>query len=218
MIIPKIILYRKDVYVMFCTIYMHRNKINHKVYIGETCQLKLNDRWKNGAGYKTCSSFYNAIQKYGWDNFEHLILEQGDWTSETIAKKENYYINLYDAKNPEKGYNINDGYYQSVSPKANEAAVKWMKQHPDFGLARAQDMLKWQKEHPEEMRKIRQENISKATNARKRKVQCIETGVIYESASEAARKNPNTTQSKICMVCQGKRKTCGKLHWRYINE
>ena len=51
------------------------------------------------------------------------------------------------------------------------------------------------------MLKIRQENISKATNARKRKVQCIETGIIYESASDAARKNPNTTQSKICMVC-----------------
>lgn len=203
---------------MFCTIYMHRNKINQKVYIGETCQINLNNRWKNGAGYKTCTAFYNAIQKYGWDSFEHLILEQGDWTPEEIEKKENYYINYYNSKDPSKGYNINDGFYRTISPKAKIKAEEWKKQHPEFGLARAQDMLKWQKEHPEEMLKIRQSNVAKATEARKKKVQCLETGIIYESASDAARKVPNTSQSKICMVCQGKRKTCGKLHWRYYNE
>lgn len=64
-------------------------------------------------------------------------------------------------------------------------------------------MLKWQKEHPEEMLAIRRINVEKATQARKRKVQCIETGEIFESASEAARKTPKTTQSKICMVCRG---------------
>lgn len=68
-----------------------------------------------------------------------------------------------------------------------------MQQHPEFGQARAQDMLKWQKEHPEETLKMRQENIKKAINARKKKVQCIETGEIFESATEAARKVPKTT-------------------------
>lgn len=46
------------------TIYMHKNKINKKVYIGQTIQ-EPKDRWKNGAGYKTCTKFYNAIKKYG---------------------------------------------------------------------------------------------------------------------------------------------------------
>ena len=79
-------------------------------------------------------------------------------------------------------------------------------------------MLKWQKEHPEEALRMRQANAKKASEARKRKVQCIETGEIFESASEAARKVPKTTQSKICMVCRGQRNTCGGYHWRYIEE
>ena len=64
------------------TIYLHRNKINNKVYIGQTIQSP-EERWKNGNGYKGCYYFYNAIQKYGWDNFEHIILEQNNnWTYE----------------------------------------------------------------------------------------------------------------------------------------
>ncbi|MBQ9657490.1 MAG: hypothetical protein IJV31_01820 [Clostridia bacterium] len=66
-------------------------------------------------------------------------------------------------------------------------------------------MLKWQKEHPKEALKMRQINAKKASEARKKPVQCIETGIIYESASEAARQVPKTTQSKICMVCRGQR-------------
>ena len=57
-------------------IYMHKNKINGKVYIGQT-YTSLRARFgKNGIGYKGCPIFYNAIQKYGWDNFEHEILEE----------------------------------------------------------------------------------------------------------------------------------------------
>ena len=200
------------------TIYLHRNKLNNKVYIGQTIQQNLEDRWKNGKGYKTCYYFYNAIQKYGWDNFEHIILEQNeDWTQEELNIKEKEYIIKYQANNPQYGYNITEG-GSSISPNALPKALEWMKQHPEFGKARAQDMLKWQKEHPEEALRMRQANAKKASEARKRKVQCIETGEIFESASEAARKVPKTTQSKICMVCRGQRNTCGGYHWRYIEE
>lgn len=200
------------------TIYLHRNKLNNKVYIGQTIQQNLEDRWKNGKGYKTCYYFYNAIQKYGWDNFEHIILEQSeDWTQEELNIKEKEYIVKYQANNPQYGYNITEG-GSNISPNALPKALEWMKQHPEFGKARAQDMLKWQKEHPEEALLMRQANAKKASEARKRKVQCIETEEIFESASEAARKVPKTTQSKICMVCRGQRNTCGGYHWRYIEE
>ena len=56
-------------------IYMHRNKINNKVYIGQTTQ-KPEYRWNHGFGYKDSSLFFASIQKYGWDNFEHTILEK----------------------------------------------------------------------------------------------------------------------------------------------
>ena len=101
---------------------------------------------------------------------------------------------------------------------ANKAAVAWMKEHPEFGLARAQDMLKWQADHPEETAEYRRQNQKKMVEARKRRVQCIETGIIYESASEAARQVPKTTQSKICMACRGQRNTCGGFHWQYYEK
>ena len=50
-------------------IYMHKNKINGKVYIGQTIQDDPNKRWKNGHNYKTCTFFAHAIKKYGWNNF-----------------------------------------------------------------------------------------------------------------------------------------------------
>lgn len=199
------------------TIYLHRNKINNKVYIGQTIQ-PIEERWKNGAGYKTCYYFYNAIQKYGWDNFEHIILEQSeDWTQEELNNKEKEYIQKFNSTNPKYGYNICDG-GSNISPNALPKAIEWMKEHPEFGQARAADMLKWQKEHPEEILEMRRINAAKATEARKKKVQCMETGEIFESASEAARKTPKTTQSKICMVCRGQRKTCGGYHWQYVEK
>ena len=59
-------------------VYIHRNKINNKVYIGITNDVKR--RWRcEGIEYKpskeNTSSFWNAIQKYGFDKFEHIILE-----------------------------------------------------------------------------------------------------------------------------------------------
>lgn len=202
---------------MIFTIYKHTNKKNGKIYIGQTIQ-KPENRWKNGAGYKTCTKFYNAIQKYGWDSFEHEILEQKEMTQKEANEKENYYISFYDSRNNEKGYNITEGGYKTISENALPAALEWMKTHPDFGKARAQDMLKWQKEHPEEALKMRQENQKKMVKARSIPVQCIETGVVYVSASEAARQVPKTTQSKICMVCRGQRNTCGGFHWQYYKK
>ena len=54
------------------TVYKHVSP-SGKQYIGIT-KWDVEKRWSNGEGYKQCSYFYNAIQKYGWDNFEHIIL------------------------------------------------------------------------------------------------------------------------------------------------
>lgn len=89
---------------------MHKNKINGKIYIGKTNNIK--NRWrKDGKGYckkDSKSLFWNAICKYGWDNFEHIIIEDG-LTSEEAIEKEIFYISKYDSTNREKGYNISKG-------------------------------------------------------------------------------------------------------------
>ena len=188
------------------------------MYIGYTYQEKPEKRWKNGSSYKQCVYFYHAIQKYGWDNFEHTIIEEGMFTEEYANKREDYWINYYDTRNQAKGYNINAGGYHGISPNACAKALEWMKEHPEFGQERVKAMHKWQEEHPEEMYKMRLINAQKAANARKRPVVCIETNIYYESATEASRRLEGTTQSKITMCCRGQRETCGGFHWRYKDE
>lgn len=77
------------------SIYVHINKINGLAYVGQTNQ-KPEKRWgNNGKNYKK-QSFYNAIQKYGWDNFEHIILEKG-LTQQEANQKEVEYILKYNS-------------------------------------------------------------------------------------------------------------------------
>lgn len=56
-------------------VYLHINKINKHVYVGITHHVNPNRRWGySGQHYNHCRKFLNAIRKYGWDNFEHVIL------------------------------------------------------------------------------------------------------------------------------------------------
>lgn len=89
------------------TIYIHRNIINNKAYIGQTRQ-KLRKRWRNGDGYKRCPHFYHAIQKYGWNNFEHIVWAT-DLSQEQANHMEKLLIALFDTTNRDFGYNIFDG-------------------------------------------------------------------------------------------------------------
>ena len=89
------------------TIYIHKNKINGKVYIGQTSQ-NPKKRWNNGKGYKDSHKFYNAILKYGWDNFEHIILYT-NLTLEEANQKEQELIEQYKSYEDKFGYNITKG-------------------------------------------------------------------------------------------------------------
>ena len=88
-------------------VYMHTNKENGKVYIGQTSQ-SINQRWRNGKGYTNNIAFYRAIQKYGWDNFDHKIIAN-NLTKEEADKFEIDMISFYDSNNPDKGYNLTIG-------------------------------------------------------------------------------------------------------------
>lgn len=70
------------------SIYKHTSP-SGKSYIGITKQGKKRFG-KDGNGYKKQRKFYNAIQKYGWDNFKHEIIEdnlsfEGDAAHELTA-------------------------------------------------------------------------------------------------------------------------------------
>lgn len=89
-------------------VYCHINKINNKSYIGITCK-DVNIRWrKYGQGYKNNFHFWNAIQKYGWDNFEHIVLFT-DLTRDEACKREILLIAIFNTQNQDLGYNVSKG-------------------------------------------------------------------------------------------------------------
>ncbi len=47
------------------------------VYVGITKRQDIRRRWERSYGYKTNVAFWNAIQKYGWDNIRHEVLFEG---------------------------------------------------------------------------------------------------------------------------------------------
>ena len=192
---------------------MHTNMINNKKYIGITCQNPWTKRFNgDGSGYKTCVLFYKAINKYGWNNFEHSIITTCD--SENEAKDlEKYYISLYKTNNDEYGYNIMDGgqtqrYPQSVKDKISKSTIG--RQAPNKGkhhseetkqkISKAQKGRKLSEEHAENVRKATREyykthspahtftdeDYKNAREASKKKVRIIETNQIFSSMSECA--------------------------------
>lgn len=94
-------------------VYIHTNKINNKAYIGITCKPP-EQRWRNGEGYsKDQPVFYRAIQKYGWNNFEHIIWEnnltEGEAKDLEIRLIALFKTNCVKYREPEFGYNMTDG-------------------------------------------------------------------------------------------------------------
>lgn len=88
------------------TLYMHITPSN-KRYIGITSN-KTNTRWKRGNGYISNTHFYNAIQRYGWNNIQHIVIDT-NLSEEEAKKQEIYLIAKYETQNPSKGYNKTEG-------------------------------------------------------------------------------------------------------------
>jgi group I intron endonuclease len=91
----------------FCTIYILKNRVNSKVYIGQTWKTPK-DRGDSGYGYKGCIYLEYAIKKYGWDQFYYKLLDVCN-DQETADYLEQYYIKKYNSVNIQYGYNLKEG-------------------------------------------------------------------------------------------------------------
>ena len=88
------------------TIYMHRNKINNKVYIGQTSRDMM-ERWKE-RNYGYNDYFRKSINKYGSENFDHIILHE-NLSRDEANEYEQFYISKYNSMNKDYGYNVMPG-------------------------------------------------------------------------------------------------------------
>ena len=148
-------------------VYVHTNKINGKRYVGATTQ-KPQRRWgSTGNNYKRHPYFYSAIQKYGWDNFEHYIFEV--CSENEMHFLERYLISYYGSNNRDRGYNLSkggeSGNYQGIGPegykehskayvdkhkdKKKEYQRQWYLKHKESVKERTR---KWAEEHKEEQK------------------------------------------------------------------
>lgn len=91
---------------VYC-VYKHTNKVNGKVYIGITSQHPKK-RWDCGRGYQKNEHFWRAIQKYGWDGFEHEIVSEGLSPEEAFLEEQRL-ICKYGSQDYENGYNVSPG-------------------------------------------------------------------------------------------------------------
>lgn len=102
-------------------VYKHTSPTG-KVYIGVTSQTPER-RWENGHGYTYNTHFWNAIVKYGWDNFLHEIVCEG-LSSEQAFSLEQELIAAYKATDPRFGYNLTDGGFGGARGVRNSEETK----------------------------------------------------------------------------------------------
>lgn len=118
-------------------VYMARNKINNKVYIGKTIgeleQRKKEHYYQSKA--KTGSYFQSAIRKHGIDNFEWSILCECN-NNEELNQKEIDLIKHFKSQDNRIGYNITSG-------------------------GEISDVLRWHPKRKEIIEKIRQSNLKR---------------------------------------------------------
>ena len=224
-------------------VYMHRNKINSKLYFGITSQ-NVNYRWNKGKGYLN-QKISRDIEIFGWDSFEHTILFE-NMSKKEAEKIESELIIRYHTYDEKYGYNVSklksggfpcsDETKQKIS-NANSGTKNGMfgKNHSNEVKQKISDaskrMWKDEKRHmelskrmmgknnpnygkkctPEKNESLRKLRLGKPAPNR-RKVICINTGKIYDSVRVA---EIQTGVSNISCCCNGKRRSCGGLRWRF---
>lgn len=195
------------------TVYMHKNKINGKVYIGITKQ-KPEYRWNDGNGYKK-QLFYKAIEKYGWNNFEHIILFE-HLTKKEAEYKEIEFIKKFNSHCGKYGYNVLD----DINKHRTERNLR--KKHKK---AKMKDITKEKLRKANLGKHLSEKSKQKLSKLRKgkpnlkvmKKIICIETNIIYDGLI-IAYKRTGIKDKNIQSVCSGRSKTAGGYHWRYYEK
>ena len=112
-------------------IYLLKNKINNKKYIGMTTRqinIRLSEH-KYDATHdyrnKQHRHLYKAINKYGFENFECTILESvycenKEDLIEQLRELEKEYIKTFNTRDKNIGYNLTDGGEGTIGYKISE--------------------------------------------------------------------------------------------------
>lgn len=222
----------KELIKLTCGIYKIENKVNKKVYIGQSIEIER--RWQKHLNAKDDFVIHKAIQKYGKNCFSFSILEECKLSE--LNEKEKYWIDQYNSLVPNgynmiqggsngmglsKGYEVNqyslDGLFIASYDSANQASAASGVDHWSIcaccrGEYRHAGGYQWEyANNPKEIKPIAVRTnftilqLDKETNA-----------IIQEFTSiTEASKITQISSSTICNVCKGKGKTAGGYKWQY---
>ena len=101
------------------SIYRSKNTITGKSYIGFDSQWpKRKDAHKKRMYDKNNIKFYNALKKYGWDNFEWEVVYQSLDGEHCLQEMETFFVMKYNSFN--NGYNSTLGGEGVIGYKHNK--------------------------------------------------------------------------------------------------
>lgn len=224
---------KKNNNTKFWVVYLHTNLINHKKYVGITCTKKPEYRWgSKGQGYKQQAKFYNAIKKYGWENFSHEILASG-LTEEEALDLETYYIEKYNSI--DNGYNILLHEIQSyhrekpvycITTKKLYSSIKEAaldtKTQPSRIIQNCKGQigpiggLNWGYWDSEKST-YHHKDFHPKINYKPAPIYCVELNKIYPTIVSAQREF-NLDERALYKALNGKRNGCGGCHFIRMNE
>jgi len=205
-------------------IYITTNNVNGKKYIG---QKKIDNRAKTYLG--SGKIFKQALRKYGKKNFTREIVAIG-YNAKDLNELEKYYIELHDAVNSDRYYNIADGGNSGskFAGKTKEEMIVIGKKISEAGkgiIVSDNTKQKMSDNHadcsgennPNYGRLGANSQISKS-------VICVTTNEVFGSTREVER-NCGILHSDISACCNGRQKSAGKhpitgekLVWQYYED
>ncbi len=220
---------------MWC-VYIHTSPDN-KVYIGITSKTPPEKRWgKNGIHYKRSPHFWNAIQYYGWDNFQHIIFAE-HLSKDEAGTMEKFLILLYDATNKDKGYNLTFGGEggtptEEIKQKLREKALgRKLSQETRRKISQGNKGKEVSKETREKLKEARKTyvvsdatkqkiknnhaDVSGGKHPRAKAILCVELNIIFDCTRDAERQL-DINHAHISACCKQQRKTAGGYHWQYV--
>ena len=211
---------------MACGIYMIQNKVNGKIYIGQTINIEGN-RWKRHkselrGGYHVNKHLQRSWNKYGEENFEFSVLLK--CKESQLNTYEQYYIFELMAYEPGIGYNNtyggDSGRPTEESRKILSEAMKG-KHHTEETKKKISETEKGKTLSEETRRKIGEANKGKNNPKSKLVIQINpSTNEIintYFGTREAARQT-GFCQTSISACCRGKQKKYKGYKWMYLED